>query len=148
PTRWDESGNPYAATAEDSAYATFETASGLLCHFNSSWCVRVRRDDLFTLQIDGTHGSAVAGLRDSMIQSLAETPRCTWNPDIENPIKFHDTWRKVDAPPSDNAFKIQWELFLKHILQNDPFRWNLLAGAKGVQLGEKGVESWRKRAWV
>lgn len=148
PKRWDETGKPYEANADDSAYATFETDSGIVCHFNSSWCVRVRRDDVFTLQVDGTKGSAVAGLCNCMVQSSTDTPRCTWNPDIENSIKFFDTWQEVPSEPADNAFKVQWELFLKHVLQNDPFRWNLLEAAKGVQLAEKGIESWQKRAWV
>ena len=149
PTRWDESGKPYKSTADDSAYATFELDSGIICQFNSSWCVRVRRDDLLTLQVDGTKGSAVAGLRDCVSQQYNNTPRPVWNPDIDNPIDFYGTWAKVPAQQTyENAFKIQWELFLKHVVKNDPFPWSLLEGAKGVQLAEKGIESWHKRAWM
>ncbi len=149
PTRWDEAGKPYKCTADDSAYATFELANGVICHFNSSWDVRVDRDDLLTLQVDGTHGSAVAGLRDCKAQALAATPRCTWNPDIDSPIKYKDGWTRVpDQGVYDNAFKIQWELFLKHVVTGSPFRWNLFEGAKGVQLAELGLASWAKRAWV
>jgi predicted dehydrogenase len=149
PKRWDESGQPYDADADDSAYATFQLEDGIIAHFNSSWCVRVRRDDLLTIQVDGSHGSAVAGLRHCWIQSSGATPRPVWNPDVENPLKYFDDWQKV--PQQDefgNAFKRQWELFLLHVVTGSPFRWNLLEGAKGVQLAEKGLESWSKRAWV
>lgn len=147
--RWDENGKPYRATADDSAYATFELAGGIIAQINSSWTVRVRRDDLFVLQVDGTRGSAVAGLRDCWVQPYAATPRPTWNPDIDQPLNFYDTWQKLPhQQPYDNAFKVQWELFLRHVVKNEPFRWTLLEGAKGVQLAEKGLESWRKRAWV
>ncbi len=149
PVRRDEAGRDYDCTADDSAYATFELAGGIIAHFNSSWCVRVRRDDLLTLQVDGTNGSAVAGLRHCWIQHYGATPRPVWNPDIESPLDYFDGWQKVPEQDSfDNAFKCQWELFLRHIVKDEPFRWNLLEGAKGVQLAEKGLESWRKRAWV
>jgi predicted dehydrogenase len=149
PERRDEQGRPYASTADDSAYATFELEGGIVAHFNSSWCVRVRRDDLLTLQVDGTKGSAVAGLRDCWIQPYAATPRPVWNPDIPNPLNFYDGWQKVpEREPFDNAFKRQWELFLRHVVTDEPFPWDLLQAAKGVQLAEAGLESWRKRAWV
>jgi predicted dehydrogenase len=147
--RWDEQNKPYKCTADDSAYATFELENGVVCHFNSSWAVRVRRDDLLTLQVDGTKGSAVAGLRDCVAQHASATPRPTWNPDIDSPINFSDGWNRIPGyHPFDNAFKIQWELFLRHVVLNEPFPWTLLEGAKGVQLAEKGLESWAKRAWV
>jgi predicted dehydrogenase len=149
PTRWDEAGKPYKATADDAAYATFELTNGVVCHFNSSWAVRVRRDDLLTLQVDGTNGSAVAGLRNCVIQHGSMTPRAVWNPDIDSPIKFLDGW--VTQPTNDvydNAFKVQWELFLKHVVKGDPFPWDLLQGAKGVQLAELGLKSWADRKWV
>lgn len=149
PTRWDESGKPYACTADDAAYATFELNDGIVAQFNSSWTTRVRRDDLLTIQVDGTLGSAVAGLRDCVIQPGHATPRPTWNPDIENPFKFLDQWMTVPSQQAfDNAFKIQWELFLRHIAANEPFPWDLLEGAKGVQLAEKGIESWKDRKWI
>ncbi len=149
PTRWDEKNAPYACTADDAAYATMVTEQGLIVRFNSSWCTRVRRDDLLTLQVDGTEGSAVAGLRDCWTQTAAETPRVVWNPDIEQPIKFFDSWKKVsDDAAHDNAFKVQWELFLRHVVDGEPFRWTLLEGAKGVQLAERGIESSEKRVWL
>ena len=149
PTRIDESGKPFQCTADDSAYATFELDSGVIAHFNSSWVVRVRRDDLLTLQVDGTKGIAVAGLRHCWTQHYGNTPRPVWNPDVESPLNYFDGWQKVPEQDSfDNAFKIQWELFLRHVVKNEPFRWGLLEGAKGVQLAEKGIESWQKRCWV
>ncbi|MGQ9629382.1 MAG: Gfo/Idh/MocA family protein [bacterium] len=147
--RWDERGREYNCTAEDAAYATFICDTGVICQFNSSWAVRVRRDDLLALQVDGTEGSAVAGLRDCWVQPDAATPRPVWNPDIENPIDFYAGWQKMPSNRVyDNAFKAQWELFLRHVVKGEPFRWNLLEGAKGVQLAERAMESWRKRAWV
>ena len=149
PTRWDEAGKPYKCTADDSAYATFELVNGIICHFNSSWDVRVDRDDLLTLQVDGTHGSAVAGLRGCKAQALAATPRCVWNPDIDSPINYKAGWTPVpDQGPYDNAFKAQWELFLKHVVTGSPFPWSLHEGAKGVQLAELGLASWAQRKWV
>ena len=149
PQRWDESGQPYKCTADDSAYATFELANGVICNFNSSWSVRVRRDDLLTLQVDGTEGSAVAGLRDCVAQHASATPRCVWNPDVDSPIKYADGWVTVPAKEAfENAFKVQWELFLRHVVKGDPFPWNLLAGAKGVQLAELGLKSWAERRWL
>lgn len=147
--RVDERGNTYACTADDSAYATFELEGDVIAHFNSSWTVRVRRDDLLTLQIDGTKGSAVAGLRECYVQHYGNTPKPVWNPDIPQPINFYEGWSKVpDQEAYDNAFKVQWELFLKHVVLDEPFPWDMKEGAKGIQLAEKGIESWEKRAWV
>ncbi len=148
PYRWDENGKKYKATADDAAYATFQLAGGVVAHFNSSWDVRVRRDDLLTLQVDGTHGSAVAGLRRCLSQSYSETPKPVWNPDIPQPIDFFDGWKEVPDENYDNAFKAQWELFLKHVAGEGAFRWNLLEGAKGVQLAELGLKSWKQRKWL
>jgi len=148
PYRWDENGRKYKATADDAAYATFQLAGGVVAHFNSSWDVRVRRDDLLTLQVDGTHGSAVAGLRRCLTQSYSETPKPVWNPDIPQPINFFDGWKEVADENYDNAFKAQWELFLKHVAGEGAFRWNLLEGAKGVQLAELGLKSWKQKKWL
>ena len=147
--RWDEDGRPYDCTADDAAYATFDIEGGIVAHFNSAWCVRVRRDDLLVIQVDGMKGSAVAGLRDCYIQPLAATPRPVWNPDIESPINYFDGWTKMPNQRTyDNAFKAQWELFLRHIVKDEPFPWNLLEGAKGVQLAEAAGRSWHERRWV
>jgi predicted dehydrogenase len=149
PERIDEQGKPYKCTADDAAYATFELEDDVVAHFNSSWTVRVRRDDLLTLQVDGIKGSAVAGLRECYIQHYGNTPKPVWNPDVPQPINFFEGWSKVPEQENyENAFKAQWELFLKHVIKNEPFPWDLYEGAKGVQLAEKGLESWNKRCWI
>jgi predicted dehydrogenase len=147
--RRDEHGKKYKCTADDAAYTTFEIKGGIIAQINSSWCVRVRRDDLVVFQVDGTQGSAVVGLRKCWTQSYENTPRPVWNPDVEQPINFFSNWTEMGADEHyENAFKIQWELFLKHVVLGTPFPWTLLEGAKGVQLAELGLKSWKKRAWV
>jgi predicted dehydrogenase len=148
PARWDEAGKKYKATADDAAYATFQLAGGAIAHFNSSWTVRVRRDDLLTLQVDGTKGSAVAGLRRCLFQSYDKTPKPVWNPDIAQPINFFEGWEELGGDDYDNAFKVQWEMFLRHVAGEGPFRWGLMEGAKGVQLAELGLKSWKQRKWI
>jgi predicted dehydrogenase len=147
--RWDEEGDPYDATADDAAYAIFDLDSGVTAQFNSSWCTRVRRDDLLTLQVDGTMGSAVAGLRDCWVQRLEETPKPVWNPDIPQPVDFDDGWTRVpNRQEYDNAFRNEWTLFLRHVVADAPFPYDLLEGAKGVQLAELGQEASERREWL
>ena len=149
PKRIDEQGRAYEATADDAAYATFELATGVVAHFNSSWVTRVRRDDLLTLHVDGTHGSAVAGLRNVKVQPRVATPKPVWNPDLPQPIDFLAGWQDVpEYTVFDNAFKAEWELFIRHVCEGTPFPWNLREGAKGVQLVEAGLRSWKERRWV
>jgi predicted dehydrogenase len=149
PERVDEQGNPYPCTADDAAYAIFETEGGVVCQFNSSWCVRVRRDELFTMQVDGTEGSATVGLRKCVVQSRADTPTPVWNPDVESPINFFENWQEVrPGEEFDNAFKTQWELFLRHVVADESFPWTLREGAKGVQLAELSWQSIEQGCWV
>lgn len=149
PERVDEQGRTYACTADDAVYAMFELEGGIIAQFNSSWTTRVRRDDLLVLQVDGTKGSAVAGLRDCLLQDYESTPRPVWNPDIPQPIDFYEDWRTVHGEKTYlNAFRAQWELFLKHVAFDEPFPWDLLEGAKGVQLAEAGYLSWKDRRWI
>ncbi|MFK7792977.1 MAG: Gfo/Idh/MocA family protein [Devosiaceae bacterium] len=149
PERWDEKGNAYKADADDAAYATFELEGGIIAHINSSWCVRVRRDDLVTFQVDGTHGSAVAGLHSCHSQHRVNTPKPVWNPDQPQTMNFMDDWEEVpDNEIFDNGFKVQWEQFLRHVIDDDPWAYTLLEGAKGVQLAELGVQSWKERRWL
>ena len=149
PRRWDENGKAYKVDVDDSAYATFELAGGVIAHINSSWCTRVRRDDLVTFHVDGTLGSAVAGLQKCWSQARVNTPRPVWNPDVAQPIRFFETWSEVpDHMSYDNGFKSEWEMFIRHLFEGAPFKWTLLEGAKGVQLAEAGLRSWKERRWI
>src|SRR5688572_23341318 len=149
PRRVDENGREYAADADDAAYATFQLEGGVIAHINSSWAVRVRRDDLVTFQVDGTHGSAVAGLTRCWTQHRVNTPKPVWNPDQPQTIDFYGTWDEVpDNIAYDNAFKIQWEMFLRHVAEDAPWRHDLVEGVKGVQLAELGLKSWAERRWL
>jgi predicted dehydrogenase len=144
-----EDGQPYTCTADDSAYAMFLLEDGTMVQFNSSWCTRVRRDDLLTIQVDGVKGSAVAGLREVKTQPAANTPKPVWNPDIPQPIDFFEAWE--DVPNNieyDNAFKIQWEEFIRHVVLDTEWKYTLMEGAKGVQLAELGMQSWKERKWI
>jgi predicted dehydrogenase len=145
PIRWDEAGNQYAATADDAAYATFELDGGIIAQINSSWAVRVHRDELVEFQVDGTAGSAVAGLRNCRIQHRAATPKPVWNPDQPVTEDFRSQWQVVpDNEEFDNGFKAQWELFLRHVVEDEPYTWDLWAGARGVQLAELALWSARE----
>lgn len=150
PERVDEVGHAYKADADDAAYATFQLVNGVIVHINSSWCTRVRRDDLVTFHVDGTHGSAVAGLQRCWTQARVNTPKPVWNPDIPQAIDFYASWDEVpNNQVYPNGFRAQWELFLRHLAGETPtFPWNLEAGAKGVQLAEAGLRSWQERRWV
>jgi len=149
PERWDEAGKKYQATADDAAYTTVQLEGGVVAQINAAWSVRVRRDDLLTLQVDGTHGSAVAGLQKCYTQPRVATPKPVWNPDVPQAIDFFDTWQEVPNNVAyENAFKAQWELFIRHVCEDAPFRWNLLEGAKGVQLGDCALASWAERRWI
>ncbi len=147
--RWDESGVRYDADADDAAYATFELAGGVVAQINSSWCTRVRREDLVTFQVDGTHGSAVAGLHRCLSQARVNTPKPVWNPDQPQPLDFYEQWQEVpDNQVFENGFKVQWEAFIRHLFEDAPWSHGLLEGAKGVQLAELGMQSWAQRRWV
>jgi predicted dehydrogenase len=150
PIRYDELGNPYQADADDAAYAAFELEGGVIAQINSSWATRVRRDDLVTFHVDGTHGSAVAGLMKCWTQSRVNTPKPVWSPDTPQPINFFEGWDEIpDTRDYPNGFRAQWELFLRHVAGELPeFPWNLLSAAKGVQLAEAGLQSWAERRWI
>src|SRR5918995_1142071 len=149
PERVDESGRTYKATADDAAYATFELDGGVISHINMSWATRLYRDALVTFQVDGTLGSAVGGLQDCVMQPRAATPRPVWNPDVKQSIDFYSTWQKVpDNLTYDNGFKAQWEMFIRHVAEDAPWKYTLREGAKGVQLVEAALQSWKERRFV
>jgi len=149
PTRWDEAGQPYESTGEDAAYGMFRFDNGVLAQFTTSWATRPYRDEIAEWQLDGTLGSAIVGLRDCRIQSRATTPMPVWNPDVPSPIDFRAGWAPVpDNEEFPNAFRTEWEMFLRHVVADEPFAWDLLEGAKGVQLAELAQQSDRERRWV
>ncbi|WP_183320889.1 Gfo/Idh/MocA family protein [Flexivirga oryzae] len=144
PQRVDESGETYRATADDAAYAIFELAGGVTAQLNSSWVTRVNRDELVEFQVDGTHGSAVVGLWGCKIQHRNETPRPTWNPDVPDGHDYPSDWHEVpETEVFENGFKVQWEEFIRHVVEDTPFPYDFLSGARGVLLAEKGLESAR-----
>jgi predicted dehydrogenase len=151
--RWDEAGQPYPCTADDAAYATVELAGHggetVIAQLNMSWATRVRRDDLVTFHVDGTHGSAVATLTGCRTQARVNTPRPVWNPDERQTMPFLDQWEEVpDTETYANGFKLQWEHFIRHVVEDAPYRWTLPEGAKGVQLVDAALQSWKERRWV
>ena len=142
PTRWDENGRPYPATADDASYGIFELEGGIIAQINSSWAVRVYRDELVEFQVDGTHGSAVAGLNKCVAQQRAHTPKPVWNPDLPVTESFRDQWLEVPANADlDNGFKLQWEEFIRDVAAGREHRFGLLSAARGVQLAELGLQS-------
>ncbi|MGA7325681.1 MAG: Gfo/Idh/MocA family oxidoreductase [Rhodomicrobium sp.] len=149
PDRWDEEGLRYDATADDTAFATFELEGGVIANIVMSWATRVYRDDLVTFQVDGTHGSAVAGLTECMMQARQATPRPVWNPDEKRTHNFFADWQRVPGNTVyGNGFRAQWEMFIRHIFEDAPYKYTLLEGAKGVQLAECALKSWSERRWV
>ncbi|MFI6271644.1 Gfo/Idh/MocA family protein [Micromonospora zamorensis] len=145
PQRVDETGQAYQATADDAAYGIFELEGGIIAQINSSWAVRVYRDELVEFQVDGTEGSAIAGLRNCRVQHRAVTPKPVWNPDLPATEDFRTQWAEVpNNEEFDNGFKVQWEAYLRHVVAGEPFRWDFLAGARGVQLAELGLRSARE----
>ncbi|MGE5163473.1 MAG: Gfo/Idh/MocA family protein [Sphingobacteriales bacterium] len=149
PQRWDENGKSYEADADDAAYATFQLDGGVVATINSSWCVRPYRDDLVTFQVDGTNGSAIAGLHNCMMQARQATPRPVWNPDQKQTLDLYAAWQPVpDFTMFDNGFKVQWEMFIRHVAEDTPYKYTLREGAKGLQLVEAAMQSWKERRWV
>ena len=145
PRRFDETGAEYAATADDAAYAIFELDDGVIAQINSSWCTRVFRDELVEFQVDGTHGSAVAGLRRCRAQSRVATPKPVWNPDAPPDADQRGDWAEVpDNEVFGNGFRVQWEAFLRHVVLDEPFPWDFAAGVRGVRLAELGRRAARE----
>jgi predicted dehydrogenase len=144
-TRVDESGQPYDATADDEAFAVLELDGGVLVQVSSTWCTRVYRDELLQIQVDGTHGSAVAGLHHCRVQHRAVTPKPVWDPDRPSTVDFRAQWQPVpDNDVYGNGFKVQWEAFLRHVVEGTPFPWDFASAARGVQLAELALRSARE----
>ncbi|WP_233358990.1 Gfo/Idh/MocA family protein [Thermomonospora amylolytica] len=142
PTRVDEQGRAYTATADDAAYGIFELDGGIIAQINSSWAVRVNRDELVEFQVDGTEGSAVAGLRNCRVQHRVNTPKPVWNPDLPVTEPFRDQWLEVpDNADLDNGFKAQWEQFVRHVADGSPHPYDFVSGVRGIQLAELGLRS-------
>lgn len=147
--RWDEAGEPYHADADDACCAMIELDNGAIVQIFASWCTRVRKDDLVTFHADGVLGAAVAGLTRCFVQDREATPSPVWNPDEPQTIDFFGTWREYGADLAfDNGFKTEREMFIRSLYGDGPFGWNLLEGAKGVQLAERAMQSWEERRWV
>ena len=149
PRRINEHGRRYEVTAEDSAYALAELEGGAIAQISASWCVRPYRDDLLVIHADGTGGSAMAGLRNCRVQPAVATPQFVWNPDIPQEIDPRSGWLEIpDHQPRLNAFRQQWELFLRHVVLDEPFPWDLRDSVRGVQLAELALCSASERRWV
>ncbi|MEV6907746.1 Gfo/Idh/MocA family oxidoreductase [Amycolatopsis sp. NPDC051071] len=143
--RVDEKGDRYTATADDAAYAIFELEGGVIAQLNSSWCVRVHRDELVEFQVDGTRGSAVAGLHNCVIQPREATPKPVWNPDLAETRSYRAQWQEVpDNEDFGNGFRAQWEQFIRHVVEDAPHPYDFMAGVRGIRLAEAGLESSRE----
>jgi predicted dehydrogenase len=142
PERWDEQGRKYTATADDAAYAIFELEGEVIAQVNSSWAVRVDRGELVEFQVDGTHGSAVAGLFGCRIQPRVGTPMPVWNPDLPTTEDFRSQWQQIpDNAEFTNGFRAQWEQFLCDVEAGRAHPYDLTAGVRGLQLADAGLES-------
>ena len=149
PERVDEKGKPYRHDVDDAAYATFQLKGGVDRADQHSWCTRVRRDDLVTFQVDGTHGSAVAGLHKCLSQPRVNTPRPVWNPDMPQPIDFFETWQEVPGLGTyDNGFKAEWEMFLRHVYEDAPFRGRCSRAPRACNWSSPRCKSWKERRWI
>ena len=149
PERRDENGKSYGVNVEDTAFAIFELAGGVLAQVSSSWASRVKRDDLLQIQVDGTLGSAVCGLHRCFVQPLVTTPKPFFDPERPQPMVFDQQWHEMpDLEPVRNGYRMGWELFLRHVAEDAPFPSPFLEGAKSVQLAEACYESSRERRWI
>ncbi len=147
--RRDEARSPYVVDVEDSAFAQVELEGGAIASVNSSWCTRIRRDDIIVIQLDGTRGSAVATAHDCWTQTDVNTPSPLLSVDVRQPMDFYAHWLSVpDGAGRGNSYRAGWELFLRHVAEDAPFPFTLLEGAKGVQLAEASYRSNLERRWI
>lgn len=149
PERIDENGLRYHCNVEDAAYLLFQLQNDIFCRVTCSWTERVRREDLLTVKVDGTRGSAQAGLHECYLQHYGQTPRPVWDPERASVGSYRDQWGRVpDQEDYPNPFRAQWAHFLRHVVLDEPFPWNLREGAKGVQLAEAAILSCKLGKWV
>ena len=141
PERWDEQGSRYDATADDAAYAIFEIGD-VVVQMNSSWAVRVDRKELVEFQVDGTQGSAVAGLFGCRVQPRVRTPKPVWNPDQPTDQDFRSQWDEVpDNDVFSNGFRAQWEQYLLDVDAGRPHPYDFMSAVRGLELVEAGLRS-------
>jgi predicted dehydrogenase len=141
PERWDEQGRRYDATADDAAYAIFEIGD-VVVQMNSSWAVRVDRKELVEFQVDGTHGSAVAGLFGCRVQPRVRTPKPVWNPDEPTDQDFRSQWDEVpDNEVFGNGFRAQWEQYLLDVDAGRSHPYDFMSAVRGLELVEAGLRS-------
>jgi predicted dehydrogenase len=150
PERIDEAGARYRVDVEDTATTLVELETGATGTILSSWATRVRRDDLMTFQVDGTGGSAIAGLHRCRVQTAAGTPTVKhFNPTTDLGIDYDADW--TDAPaagPYTNPYRVGWEDFLRHLVTGAPMRSDLAAGIRDLQFAEACRRSAAAGAWV
>jgi predicted dehydrogenase len=150
PERVDERGARYPVDVEDSCAVLVALKSGACGAILSSWATRVRRDDLLTLQIDGTHGSAIAGLHRCWTQTAGDTPRIAhFNVKEDIGADYRAGWREVPtAGPYQNPYRIGWEQFLRHVVAGAPLRSTFAAGIRDLALAEACARSMKEDRWV
>jgi predicted dehydrogenase len=150
PERIDERGQRYRVAVEDSAATLVEIEGGVFGSVGSSWATRVRRDDLLTLQVDGTKGSAVAGLHRCQVQSSAQTPAIAHFSVMQDiGADYREGW--TQAPPLScyrNPYRVGWEAFLRHVAAGEPPACDFAAGIRDIAFAEACHRSMQERRWV
>lgn len=150
PERVDEKGQRYSVDVDDNGHALVAMESGAIGVVWSSWASRIRRDDILSLQIDGTKGSAVTSLHRCYTQSDANTPRTAHaNVATDANIDYRANWAEFDTEiVRKNPYRFGWEAFLRHVYGNEPMRADFAAGIRDVQLAEACMRSIETGGWV
>ena len=150
PERIDEHGARYAVDVEDTASTIVELESGATGTILSSWATRVRRDDLLTFQIDGTQGSANAGLHRCYVQTGAQTPHTAhFSVATDLNIDYRVKWTEVhDGVSPTNPYRVGWENFLRHVGTGAPMPADLAAGIRDVQFAQACYQSMKDAKWI